>query len=149
MIRLSRADFGFFMVENLDADPELPRDDPRASLLVQSDWDYPGIAGTFEWSAAWVGTLACESCDAPTGAIIAEGGSIPDVPICRACADTAPDPAYLASVRRFACGHSETDGTIACADCGLTATDFIGAAADWLADHIGATADDPGYFRRN
>ena len=44
------------------------------------------------------------------------------------------------------CAHESTDGTVACRGCGLTATDFIGAAYDWLRAHHGATAEDPGYF---
>jgi len=44
------------------------------------------------------------------------------------------------------CDHTHTDGTVDCKDCGLTATDFIGAASDWLDDNDGATVEDPGYF---
>ena len=44
------------------------------------------------------------------------------------------------------CEHDGTDGTIPCDGCGLMPADFIGAAADWLDSHDGATADDPGYF---
>jgi hypothetical protein len=43
------------------------------------------------------------------------------------------------------CEHDGTDGTIRCG-CGRTATDFITAAAAWLDDHEGDTADDPGYL---
>jgi hypothetical protein len=45
------------------------------------------------------------------------------------------------------CDHTRTDGTVTCPDCGLTATDFIVAASDWLANNDGATAEDPGYFQ--
>ncbi len=141
MIRLQRGQFGTYVIENLDADGTVAGD-----ILAQLDWDYPGIASAFGWSPAWVGTLACESCDAPTGAYLSEGGSIPDVAVCLDCYSVAPDPAYLATVRRFACDHSGTDGTIACPECGTLATTFIGAAAEYLDSHIGATADDPGYF---
>ena len=109
MIRLARADFGFFIIENLAADGTVCGD-----ILVQLDWDYPGIAGAFGWSVRMV--------DGRRG---------------------------LRSVR---CSHDGTDGTIACnagdpyASCGATVSDFIDAARDWLSDHIGATADDPGYF---
>ena len=44
------------------------------------------------------------------------------------------------------CDHSGTDGTVDCPECGLTAEDFITAAAHWLAQHVGAVADDLGYF---
>lgn len=76
-----------------------------ANLLVQSDWDYPSIAGTFGWSLR--GTQY--------------GNATP-------------------------CDHSGTDGTIACPDCGIPAGSFIADAAEWIADHYGTTADDPGYF---
>jgi hypothetical protein len=45
-----------------------------------------------------------------------------------------------------ACDHSATDGTINCPECGLTAEDFITAASHWLAENVGAVAEDPGYF---
>lgn len=44
------------------------------------------------------------------------------------------------------CEHRGTDGTIDCAGCGTVASEFIAAAAEFLADNVGATADDPGYF---
>lgn len=45
------------------------------------------------------------------------------------------------------CDHRHTDGTVDCPDCGLSAGEFISAAAEWLDDNIGETADDPGYFQ--
>ncbi len=80
-------------------------DDGR-DRLVQTDWDYPGVASSFGWSVREV----------------------------------------KASGRNRHCCHSGTDGTIQCSECGLTASDFIAAAAEWLDDNDGATADDPGYF---
>lgn len=44
------------------------------------------------------------------------------------------------------CEHLGTDGTIECPACGEPASSFITAARDWLDEHEGATADDPGYF---
>lgn len=44
------------------------------------------------------------------------------------------------------CYHEATDGTIPCKECGVTASEFISAAYDWLCNNDGATADDPGYF---
>lgn len=44
------------------------------------------------------------------------------------------------------CDHGYTDGTIDCSECGHTASTFIARAGEWLDDHDGATADDPGYF---
>jgi len=39
---------------------------------------------------------------------------------------------------------SKTDGTIDCQH--KTASEMIAAAADWLCESIGETAEDPGYF---
>lgn len=44
------------------------------------------------------------------------------------------------------CKHEGTDGTIDCPDCGYPASGFIREAQDWLDEHDGVTADDPGYF---
>jgi len=49
-------------------------------------------------------------------------------------------------LRDVRCRHDSTDGTIGCADCGTTASEFIDAARSWLDDHDGAIAEDPGYF---
>ena len=76
------------------------------TVLVQTDWDYPGVASTFGWS-------------------------LRDV--------QQPD-------RDEPCNHDRIDGTVDCEDCGLTASDFIGAAEEWLSDNDGVEADDPGYF---
>lgn len=64
--------------------------------------------------------------------------------------DVAKDLTRLVKVkgrkRKNKCSHSGTDGTVPCKDCGLTASDFITAAYDWLSDNEGAKAEDPGYF---
>ena len=44
------------------------------------------------------------------------------------------------------CEHRGTDGTIRCPDCGAEPAAFIAAASNYLYDHDGAEADDPGYF---
>lgn len=44
------------------------------------------------------------------------------------------------------CRHEHTDGTVDCRDCGVSAGDFITAARQFLDDHDGAEAEDPGYF---
>ena len=74
------------------------------SILIQTDWDYPGTANTFGWSLREVQR---------------EGGD---------------------------CDHSGTDGTVDCHECGVSASDFISAASDWLYDNDGVVAEDPGYF---
>lgn len=83
-------------------------DDESKSILIQTDWDFPGTAQTFGWSLRQV--------QAPR------------------------------RKRKNKCRHNGTDGTVDCKECGLTATDFISAAYDWLMSHDGAIAEDPGYF---
>jgi hypothetical protein len=78
-------------------------------ILVQTDYDYPGIAESFGWSVSSVEEGKPHSFSLP-------------------------------------CEHRETDGTIECPACGEPASSFITAARDWLDEHEGATADDPGYF---
>lgn len=74
------------------------------TILIQTDWDYPGVAQSFGWSLREI--------QRPDGD----------------------------------CDHDGTDGTVPCRECGLTQTDFISAAYDWLVSNDGATAEDPGYF---
>jgi hypothetical protein len=44
------------------------------------------------------------------------------------------------------CCHQVTDGTVDCDDCGMPAMEFIKAAGEYLREHNGVTAEDPGYF---
>lgn len=44
------------------------------------------------------------------------------------------------------CDHRNTDGTVDCPDCSVPAHIFMEAAREYLDNHNGATADDPGYF---
>lgn len=88
------------------------------SVLIQTDWDYPGVASSFGWSIR-------DAQRTYDGDVDSDGQEHDD-----------PVP----------CDHDGTDGTVTCPTCGMTAGEFIGAAADWLTDHDGATADDPGYF---
>lgn len=90
---------------------EIIDDDTGRTIPVQTDWGYPGVAGSFGWSLRVVqrNKLDCDSYEI--------------------------------------CGHSGTDGTIDCPECGITVGEFIEAAREWLEDNDGATADDPGYFQ--
>ena len=74
------------------------------SILVQIDYDAPGVASSFGWSIRSVQNKAKK------------------------------------------CDHVHSDGTVDCEDCGVTATQFIGSAIEWINENDGATADDPGYF---
>jgi len=86
-IRLESGDFGWdFLIVN---------EDTGEDILIQTDWDYPGVATTFGW------------------------------------------PGHE---------HDSTDGTIDCPECGKSAMEMINEAREWLSDHIGDVAEDPGYF---
>ncbi len=41
------------------------------------------------------------------------------------------------------CAHDSTDGTVTCAECGKTASQFIAEAQEWLDKHIGHHFNDP------
>ena len=82
-IALHEASFGTFLVVAQSG----------REILVQTDWDFPGLASTFGWSP---------------------------------------------------CSCGATDGTVDCDH--RTADEMIADARDFLAAHVGDTADDPGYF---
>jgi hypothetical protein len=82
-IALHEGDFGTFLVRAEDG-----RD-----ILVQADFDFPGLASTFGWSP---------------------------------------------------CSCGATDGTVDCDH--QTTSEMIANARRFLTDHVGDTADDPGYF---
>ena len=100
-IELVQGDFGTYLITNSE--------DSR-TILIQTDWDFPGTARTFGWNMQ----------------------------------EVQAKPEHSATV--VCCEHAGTDGTVNCPDCGLTATEFITAAGEWLDDNIGAEAEDPGYF---
>ena len=101
-------------------------------ILVQTDWDYPATADAFGWSMKQV--QRCPECDQVADGPVPNHGTMAHCPAC--------DHAWESGL----CDHSHTDGTVDCPDCGVTASEFIVAAGDWLRDNDGATADDPGYF---
>jgi hypothetical protein len=75
-----------------------------ATVLVQTDWDYPGVASTFGWRPrkrrgcahdGTDGTVDCRGCGLTAGEMIASAGAFLD-----RIADTgrsADDPGYLDS----------------------------------------------------
>ena len=101
----------------------------RRTILVQTDWDYPSTASTFGWSLKSV--QRCKWCKRVQEVSAEDEEKF----VCEHCGKRSP-----------VCDHEHTDGTVNCPDCGMTATDFITAAGDWLRDNDRATADDPGYF---
>ena len=108
---------------------EIVGDDSGQTVLVQTDWDYPGTASSFGW---WLGSIqVCHKC----GARLDEPEDSSTVLVCADCGE-----------EQQPCRHDGTDGTVDCPDCGLTTGDFISAAGEWLANNDGATVEDPGYF---
>lgn len=75
----------------------------RRGTLVQTDWDYPTTAALFGWSLRRV-----------------QGNALTARMLQR-----APN-------RGHGCDHRSTDGTVACPDCGVTASAFIHAAGTFL-----------------
>jgi hypothetical protein len=118
-ITLEQGDFGTYLIV---------ADDGR-DRLIQTDWDYPRVASTFGFSLSTV--QRCREC-----------GQIHNVELgckrfaCHDCDDLVGE----------VCDHSGTDGTVDCKECGLKAGAFINSARDFMDDHIGDSADDPGYF---
>ena len=99
-------------------------------ILVQTDWDYPGVATNLGWSPRIVHQAHChvKAHDADGYSETCDG---------EGCAYDSECP--------DCCEHDGTDGTVTC-DCGVSASDFIASAAAWLDDHMGESFDDPGYF---
>lgn len=109
---------------------EIIADDGR-SVLIQTDWDYPGTATAFGWS-----TIEVQRCPKCGGQCKGDDGVYF---VCESCEEEPP-------LHHERCDHDGTDGTVDCESCGCKASQFIQAADEWLADHDGAQADDPGYF---
>lgn len=78
--------------------------------LVQSDWDYPGAAQSCGWSLTRVQRRGT--------------GTVALTRIPRKRLDSGKD-----------CRHLSTDGTVACRECGITASQFIAAADSFLSYH--------------
>ena len=111
---------------------EIVSDDGR-TLLIQTDWDYPGTAGSFGWSIQCVRRCPhCEHVDT-----LPAGDQLISTDAKMTCAKCGEEYSL--------CEHNG-DGTVPCKACGLSQSDFIAAAYDWLCANDGATADDPGYF---
>ena len=108
---------------------EIIDDETGQTVLVQTDWDFPGVASTFGW---WVGFVqVCHHC----GHLLDSPNDSHDILHCDDCGDS-----------QSPCLHDETDGTVDCDYCRVKATDLIASAGQWLRDNDGITADDPGYF---
>lgn len=121
---------------------QIVNDDGR-TVLVQADWDYPGVASTFGWSVRDAqAPLECRALKQATADLDGtEAGEVCGLPalldLVRGC---------WGHQQEHPCDHDSTDGTVDCEECGVTPSEFIAAARKWLDEHNGATADDPGYF---
>jgi len=103
-----------------------------AGILVQTDWDYPGFAGTFGWSLAEVQRCSCGNVCG-----IKYDKKMKRFPAQYAC----PECGIIGTT----CLHDMTDGTVKC-ECNTQPGDFMAAAYDYLRDNDGKIVDDPGYF---
>ncbi len=136
MIIYQREGVGY-LVKDLETDKD---------LLVQTDWDFPGLATNFGWSISSVQTSEEQTVSLMRAILqdldrfYSQGMAPPNRDICR----------RISEVLRidFGCNHDGTDGTVTCPDCGMTTTDFISAAREWLDENQGAEVEDPGYFTK-
>ena len=110
--------------------------DNGRSVLVQTDWDYPGVAGSFGWSLIQV--QRCPDCGGIADGPVPNHGDLAHCPHC--------DHAWGEREEGPFCEHDGTDGTVDCPECGVSASQFIAAAGEWLRENDGVTVDDPGYF---
>lgn len=108
-------------------------------ILIQTDWDFPGIATTFGWSTKQV--QKCPNCGKIQIDVIDRGGA--ECFDCEDCDNPPGNDTHTSTITT--CDHSHTDGTVDC-KCGVAAHDFIQAARQWIDDNDGTEAEDPGYF---
>lgn len=99
-------------------------------ILIQTDYDYPGIAMAFGWILI---TLPIAGYDADWREHQEDYSNSDKRTFCN-------------YEKQRDCKHSSSDGTVDCPDCGVTASEFIAAASNWLHDNDGAEAEDPGYM---
>lgn len=97
------------------------------SVLLQTDWDWPAVAGLFGFPLRSV--QKCDCCGKISSSL---HNTV--VKYCRHCETNVG----------HVCEHSGTDGTVDCA-CGVMAGDFISAAREWIDEHDGETCENPGY----
>lgn len=111
--------------------------DGDGSILIQQDWDFPSLANTFGWDMQELQKLRKKGdCKHPKFDTDDYDFVMSGELKCCSCGAKHPSP----------CDHSSTDGTVDCS-CGVTASQFIAAAGEWLRNNDGAEADDPGYFQ--
>jgi len=118
---------------------QIVNDQDNRTLLVQSDWDYPGYATTFGMDLHTV--QRCPKCQKTTIVPNVETGDSEAQPMFFHCSSDECD-----LITHPCCDHDGTDGTVDCKECGVTASEFISADYDFLTSNDGLTVEDPGYF---
>lgn len=101
-----------------------------ATVLFQTDYDWPSVAGLFGWTPK-----RCQP-KAPEGYSDWEEGR-----------DKLEfdESVYQKWADRKDCEHPNTDGTVDCKLCKTTSITFITHARQWIDDHDGETCENPGY----
>lgn len=115
---------GQISVESYMSGYLITHDDGR-DILIQSDWDFCGVASSFGWRPE-----NKEECDWDTSE-------------CEFCAlkEECEDGKFVSCQ----CWQFGTDGTVECPNCHKTASEFISDAAAFL-DDSPDSVEDPGYF---
>ena len=103
-----------YLICAVDTQGEWNTHDDCRTVLVQTDWDYPGLASNLGWSTRNV--------------------------------QSDPKPRHWQTGEEFVCEHDSTDGTVKCESCGVTVSEFIESAREFLDEHLGEEFEDPGYF---
>lgn len=116
---------------------KLESEDGSKSVLIQTDWDWPGVASNFGFLLHSV--QKCDRCHLISTRLVNVV-----VKYCRHCPDAVGNIGTNVAGAHV-CDHYGTDGTIDCVECGVKAGDFISAARVFIDEHDGATCENPGY----
>lgn len=93
-------------------------------MFVQTDWDYPVLARQFGWVLTDI--QKCQYC-----------GEVFDIRTPGADEGCAENHVHDCA---DACDHG-SDGTVDCESCGMTTSEFLSAAYDWLVRFDGARVE--------
>ena len=103
------APYGYILARQRD-DGSFDTRDERNTILVRTDWDWPGVADTFGWSCANLqhdgrdcshsgtdGTIDCRECGYTAGEFIASAGQYLDDHL----GSVVDDPGHFDADREF------------------------------------------------
>ena len=85
MLRLRKGIYGSYVVEEVES---------GEVIMIQPDWDFPGVASTFGWSACHGetdGTVTCPVCGSNVSEMIADAIKWLDEHV----GDVVDDPGYF------------------------------------------------------